>query len=77
MTAARPLTEVAGKDSATAGHLAAYAFLTPVTRRSGRSIRGEHPSLRGNNILKRAPFLSAFVSLRDGTLYQADQQLSA
>ena len=64
-TAARLLTEVSGKDFATAGHLAAYAGLAPVTRRSGSSIRGEHPSRRGNKILKRTLFLSAFAALRD------------
>ncbi len=64
-TAARLLTEVSGKEFATAGHLAAYAGLAPVTRRSGSSIRGEHPSRRGNKILKRALFLSAFAALRD------------
>ncbi|MEC5148817.1 IS110 family transposase [Cryobacterium sp. GrIS_2_6] len=64
-TAARVLTEVSGKDFATAGHLAAYAGIAPVTRRSGTSIRGEHPSRRGNKILKRTPFLSAFATLRD------------
>ena len=64
-TAARLLTEVSGKDFATAGHLAAYAGLAPVTRRSGSSIQGEHPSRRGNRILKRALFLSAFAALRD------------
>ncbi len=64
-TAARLLTEISGKDFATAGHLAAYAGLAPVTRRSGSSIRGEHPSRRGNKILKRALFLSAFAALRD------------
>lgn len=64
-TAARLLTEVAGKEFPTAGHLAAYAGLAPVTRRSGTSIRGEHPSRRGNKILKRALFLSAFAALRD------------
>ncbi|WZH36305.1 MAG: IS110 family transposase [Microbacterium enclense] len=64
-TAARLLTEVAGKTFPTAGHLAAYAGLAPVTRRSGTSIRGEHPSRRGNKILKRALFLSAFAALRD------------
>jgi len=66
-TAARLLTEVAGKHFETAGHLAAYAGLAPVTRRSGSSIRGEHPSRRGNKILKRALFLSAFAALRDPT----------
>jgi transposase len=64
-TAARLLTEVAGKEFATAGHLASYAGLAPVTRRSGSSIRGEHASRRGNKILKRALFLSAFAALRD------------
>ncbi|WP_116413008.1 IS110 family transposase, partial [Subtercola boreus] len=64
-TAARLLTEISGKEFATSGHLAAYAGLAPVTRRSGTSIRGEHPSRRGNKILKRALFLSAFAALRD------------
>ena len=64
-TAARLLTEVAGKHFETAGHLAAYAGLAPVTRRSGSSIRGEHPWRRGNKILKRALFLSAFAAPRD------------
>jgi transposase len=64
-TAARLLTEVAGKSFESSGHLAAYAGLAPVTRRSGSSIRGEHPSRRGNKILKRALFLSAFAALRD------------
>ena len=30
------------RESPTAGHLAAYAGLAPVTRQSGISIRGEH-----------------------------------
>ncbi len=64
-TAARLLTEVAGKRFPTAGHLAAYAGLAPVTRRSGSSIRGEYSSRRGNKILKNAMFLSAFAALRD------------
>ena len=41
----------------TTGHLAAYAGLAPVTRRSGTSIRGEHPPAPGNKHLKRAFFL--------------------
>ncbi|SEI28626.1 Transposase IS116/IS110/IS902 family protein, partial [Paraburkholderia hospita] len=53
------------KAFASAAHLAAYAGLAPVTRRSGSSIRGEHPSRRGNKVLKRALFLSAFAALRD------------
>jgi len=64
-TAARLLTEVAHKAFASAAHLAAYAGLAPVTRRSGSYIRGEHPSRRGNKVLKRALFLSAFAALRD------------
>jgi transposase len=64
-TAARLLTEVSGRYFPTAGHLAAYAGLAPVTRRSGTSIRGEHHSRRGNKILKRALYLSAFAALRD------------
>lgn len=64
-TCARLLTEITGKQFPTAGHLAAYAGLAPVTRRSGSSIRGEHPSRRGNKVLKRAMFLSAFAALRD------------
>jgi transposase len=64
-TEARLLTEVAGKQFASAARLAPYAGLAPVTRRSGSSIRGEHASRRGNKTLKRALFLSAFAALRD------------
>lgn len=64
-TAARLLTEVAHKAFASAAHLATHASLAPVTRRSGSSIQGEHPSRRGNKVLKRALFLSAFAALRD------------
>lgn len=63
-TAARLLTEVACRAFDSAANLAAYAGLTPVTRRSGSSICGEHPSRRGNKRLKRALFLSAFAALR-------------
>ena len=67
-TAARILLEVGdGSSFPTAGHLAAYAGLAPVTRRSGTSIRGEHPSRAGNKHLKRAFFLSAFAALSDPT----------
>jgi transposase len=63
-TGARILLEVGdGSAFATAGHLAAYAGLAPVTRRSGSSIRGEHPPKGGNKHLKRAFFLAAFASL--------------
>lgn len=65
-TGARILAEI-GDASAfpTPAHLAAYAGLAPVTRRSGSSIRGETPPRRGNRLLKRAFFLSAFASLAD------------
>ncbi|GAA5227058.1 hypothetical protein GCM10025778_15910 [Paeniglutamicibacter antarcticus] len=63
-TEPRILTEVTGKDFATAGHLASYTGLAPVTWRSGTSIRGDHSSRKGNKVLKRALFLSAFASLK-------------
>ena len=64
--AARLLAEIGAdvSDFATAAHLAAYAGLAPVTRRSGTSIRGEHASRSGNRRLKNALFLAAFASLR-------------
>ncbi|GAB2836480.1 hypothetical protein GCM10022221_39520 [Actinocorallia aurea] len=63
-TAARILIDVGdGEAFPTARHLAAYAGLAPVTRKSGSSIRGEHPSKRGNKQLKRAFYLAAFASL--------------
>lgn len=67
-TGARILLEVGdGSAFPTSGHLAAYAGLAPVTRRSGTSIRGEHPSRAGNKQLKRAFFLAAFAALSDPT----------
>ncbi|MGO4958546.1 transposase, partial [Luteococcus sp. Sow4_B9] len=64
-TAARILLDVGDASQfPTAGHLAAYAGLAPVTRRSGTSIRGEFPARAGNKHLKRALFLSAFAALR-------------
>ncbi|MGH3621309.1 MAG: IS110 family transposase [Sciscionella sp.] len=67
-TALKILT-IIGDGSAfpTAAHLAAYAGLSPVTRRSGSSIKGETRSQRGNHALKSALFLSAFASLADPT----------
>nr|WP_248861319.1 IS110 family transposase [Streptomyces halobius] len=63
-TAARILIDVGDATAfPTAAHLAAYAGLAPVTRSSGSSIRGEHPSRRGNKQLKRAFYLAAFASL--------------
>jgi transposase len=64
-TAAVLIVETGGRSFASAAHLASYAGLAPVTRRSGTSIRGEHASKRGNKRLKRALFLSAFAALRD------------
>jgi transposase len=56
-----------GSTFATAGHLAAYAGLAPVTRQSRRSIRRESQPRRGNRALKSALCLSAFASLKDPT----------
>jgi transposase len=65
-TSARILLEVGdGSLLPTPGHLAAFAGIAPVTRRSGSSIRGEHPARGGNKQLKRAFFLSAFAALKD------------
>lgn len=65
-TGARILLEVGdGSSFPTSGHLAPYAGLAPVTRRSGLSIRGEHPSKADNKQLKRAFFLAAFAALHD------------
>jgi transposase len=65
-TALKILT-IVGDGSAfpTSGHLASYAGLSPVTRKSGSSIKGETRSYRGNHALKSALFLSAFASLGD------------
>ena len=46
----------------TAGHLAAYAGIAAVTRRSGTSIRGEFPARSGNKELKNALFRSAWIA---------------
>lgn len=64
--AARLLAEIGGDISAfpTAAHLAAYAGLAPVTRRSGSSIRSERVNHGGNKRLKNAMFIAAFASLR-------------
>ncbi|MFG2794926.1 IS110 family transposase [Streptomyces sp. NPDC048419] len=63
-TGARILAKV-GDASAfpTAAHLASYAGLTPTTRRSGTSIRGEGPPRGGNKMLIRALFLASFAAL--------------
>ncbi len=63
-TSARILTEVVGKDFKDASHLASYAGIAPVDRRSGTSIKSSHASRRGNKALKRVLFLSAFASIK-------------
>lgn len=45
-----------------AGHLAAYSGIAPVTRRSGSSIRGEFAARSGNKQLKNALFRSAWIA---------------
>lgn len=65
-TAIKILTIVGdGRAFASAAHLASYAGLAPVTRRSGSSIKGESHSQRGHHALKSALFLSAFAALSD------------
>ena len=62
-TAAQILMAVGdGTGFETPGHLAAYAGIAPVTRRSGTSIRGEFPARSGNKRLKNALFYSAWVA---------------
>lgn len=62
-TAAQILLAIGdGSAFETAGHLAAYAGIAPVTRRSGTSIRGEFPARAGNKRLKNALFYSAWVA---------------
>ena len=51
-----------GSSFPTAAHLASYAGIAPVTRRSGSSIKGESPSRGGNKQLKNALFRSAWVA---------------
>lgn len=69
-TGARILLEVGdGSAFASAAHFAANAGISPVTHRSGTSIRGERPARSGNRKLKRALFLSAFAALRDTSYY--------
>lgn len=49
-TGARILTDVVGKNSASAGHLASYAGLSPETWRSESSIRGAHANPTGTTM---------------------------
>jgi transposase len=55
----------------TAGHLASYAGLAPVTRQSGKSVRGERRSVRGNRCLKNALYFAAFNSIRSSEASKA------
>jgi len=57
-----PLAIGNASDFPTAGHLTAYADIAPVTRRSSKSIRGEHPTRSGNKQLKNAPLRSAWIA---------------
>src|SRR5699024_8808296 len=70
-TAARILTEVVVKVFNSAAHLASYACIAPVTLQSGTSIRSESPSRRGNKVLKRVLFLSAFASIKGDPVSRA------
>ncbi|MEI2815576.1 MAG: transposase [Microthrixaceae bacterium] len=61
----------------TAGHLASYAGLAPVTKQSGSSLKSETRSRRGNRRLKAALFLAAFCSIRadgEGAVYYAKKR---
>ncbi|ODT11058.1 MAG: hypothetical protein ABS61_05610 [Microbacterium sp. SCN 70-18] len=62
-TSARILTEIIPRHFESAGHLAAFAGLAPVSRRSGTSINRQHRSVRGHRALKRALLMSAFAAL--------------
>lgn len=64
-TTARALTEFVGKDFESAGHLSSYAGPAPATWQSVTSIRGDHSSSRGNKVLIRSLFLSAFTALKN------------
>lgn len=85
-TEARILTEVVGKDFATAGHLASYAGLAPITWRSGTSIRSDHTHRKRAEGKKHNQAVIAlarrrcnvlFAMLRDGTIYQDRVALAA
>jgi transposase len=61
-TSARILTEIVPRHFESAAHLAAFAGLAPVSRRSGTSINRQHRSVRGHRALKRALLMSAFAA---------------
>lgn len=63
-SAAQILLEIGdGSAFKSAGHLAAYAGIAPVTHRSGSSIRGEHLARSTNRKLERALFLSPLSAI--------------
>lgn len=63
-TASNILLTVGGRsDFASASHLAAYAGIAPVTRRSDTSIEGEFPARSGNKRLKDTMFRSAWIAI--------------
>lgn len=63
-TASQILLAISGDISRfkSAAHLAAYAGIAPVTRRSGTSIHSEHPARGGNKRLKNALWQTAFIA---------------
>lgn len=61
-TGARILTDVVGKNSASAGHLASYAGLSPETWRSESSIRGATPTRQEQPWATDQPWLSTCAS---------------
>lgn len=65
ITAAKLLSELAGKEFDSARQLAAYAGLTPAEFRSGYSLYGKtHLSKIGNAFLRKALYLPAAVARR-------------
>lgn len=65
ITAAKLLSELAGKEFQSARQLAAYAGLTPTEFRSGVSLYGKtHLSKIGNAFLRKALYLPAAVARR-------------
>jgi transposase len=66
---ARTLIELAGKEFASAAHLASYAGLAPVTRQSGTSIRHQARRKGGNRALRNAWYQAAYASLQHDRCY--------
>ena len=65
------LAETLGQDLHRRRPTGLIRWPSPVTRRSGTSIKGEHVYHAGNKRLKRAMFLSAFASLRSDAASRA------